>query len=332
MTRNLPTMGIRRLVAGGLLLGLVLGGGSLPVAGAAEAGGGPALESDPVALETALSCPDGLARREHPVVLLVHGTATTAAESWPAGMGVVLHRAGFDWCMVQLPGRAMVDIQRSTEYVVDAVRALHRRTGRQVSLIGHSQGALEVRWAVRWWPEVRAVVDDVITAAGANRPVSWTKSAFCARGCAEAIWQFSTGAAFMEALNRVPMPTGPSYSAIRSLTDELIQPAMPESSAVAAIDGAANLVIQDVCPGRPVSHVGLVFDAVFADMVLDALIHPGPADEGRIGHGTCTRAYPDGVDPLFASVNIATLYANAYPTAANAPKVDREPALRSYAR
>ena len=326
-------MGVRRRVVGILLaLGLVQGAVSATAVGAAGEGRGPALESDPVALETALSCPDGLAHAERPVVLLVHGTATTAAESWPAGMGVVLHRAGFDWCMVQLPGRAMVDIQRSTEYVVDAVRALHRRTGRQVSLIGHSQGALEVRWAIRWWPDVRAVVDDVITAAGANRPVPWTRTAFCARSCAESIWQFSAGAAFMEALNRVPTPEGPSYTAVRSLTDELIQPAMPESSAVATIDGATNLVIQDLCPGRPVSHVGLVFDAVFAAMVLDALHNAGPADQGRIDHGTCARAYPDGVDPLFASVNIATLYANAYPTAANAPKVDREPPLRSYVR
>lgn len=315
-----------------LALSLAQGGFSVSPVGAAGTEDGPALESDPVALETALSCPDGLSHAEHPVVLLVHGTATTAEETWPAGMGVVLHRAGFDWCTVQLPGRALVDIQRSTEYVVDAVRSLHRRTGRKVSMIGHSQGALEVRWAIRWWPDVRAVVDDVVTAAGANRPIPWTKTVFCGRSCAEPIWQFSTGAAFMEAINRVPAPEGPSYSAIRSLTDELIQPAMPESSAVATIDGAANLAIQDVCPGRPVSHVGLVFDAVFAAMTLDALQHPGPADQGRIEHGTCARPYADGVDPVVASVNIATLYANAYPAAAKAPKADREPQLRSYAR
>jgi hypothetical protein len=42
--------------------------------------------------------------------------------------------------------------------------------------------------------------------------------------------------------------------------------------------------------------------------------------------------YPDGVDRLFASVNITTLYLNAYPTAANAHRVDHEPPLRSYAQ
>jgi hypothetical protein len=310
-----------------LALGLVPGA----AAGAAEAG--PVLESDPVALGTALSCPEGLTHPPRPVVLLVHGTATTAQETWPLGMGVVLRRAGLDWCMVQLPGRALVDIQTSAEYVVDAVRALHRRTGGSVSMIGHSQGALQVRWAVRWWPDVRAVVDDVITAAGANRPIPWTKPAFCATGsCAPPIWQFSTGGAFMAALNRVPTPEGPSYTAIRSLTDELIQPAMPESTAVATIDGAANLVVQDLCPGRYVGHGGLVFDAVFAAMALDALLHPGPADAGRLDPTICAKAHPDGVDPASANVANTTLYANAFAAVAAGPKGDREPPLRSYAR
>jgi alpha-beta hydrolase superfamily lysophospholipase len=146
----------------------------LPPMAAAPAGdSGPPLLTDPVALDTAWSCPDGLTHPGRPVVLLVHGTATTAEESWTGGLGHVLPAAGFDWCMVQLPGRSLVDIQVSSEYVVAAVRAIHRRTGGQVSLVGHSQGALQIRWAVRWWPDVRAVVDDLFSLAGANRPIPW---------------------------------------------------------------------------------------------------------------------------------------------------------------
>src|SRR5581483_9599477 len=90
----------------------------------AAAGPGPALATDPVALDTALACPDGLHHPGRAVVLLVHGTATTATETWPSGLGRVLPAAGFDWCTVQLPGRALVDIQDSAEYVVAAVRRL----------------------------------------------------------------------------------------------------------------------------------------------------------------------------------------------------------------
>src|SRR2546423_7828619 len=88
---------------------------------------GPRLDVDPVKLRTALSCPDGLTHRHQPVVLLVHGTATTATESWPWGFGKVLPKAGFDWCMVQLPDREMGDIQVSNQYVVQAVRTLHSK-------------------------------------------------------------------------------------------------------------------------------------------------------------------------------------------------------------
>jgi len=83
---------------------------------------------------------------------------------------------------------------------------------------------------------------------------------------------------------------------------------------------------------RAVGHVPIVFDAVFAAMTLDALLHPGPASQARIDHGSCLRAYPDGVDPAVASANIATLYANAYASVFGAPRTDREPPLRSYAQ
>src|SRR5256714_7627001 len=164
----------------------------------------------------ALTCPHAFTHPQHPVVLLVHGTGTTAVESWPDGFGRSLPLAGFDWCMVQLPDRALGDIQISTEYVVAAVRRLALLTHRRVDLIGHSQGAVEIRWAVRFWPDVRAEVDDLITVAGANNGVD-TASYSCGLGyCAPAIWQMRVGAALEAALNAVPAPEGPSYTALYS--------------------------------------------------------------------------------------------------------------------
>jgi len=307
--------------------------GSATGAAAAHGAPGPALESDPVVLEMSLDCPEGLRRPDQNVVLLVHGTATTATETWPSGLGRVLTDAGFDWCTVQLPARALVDIQQSAEHVVSAVRTLHRRTSRKVSIVGHSQGALQPRWAVRWWPDVRAGVDDLITIAGANREIPWTKAAFCNPSCAPPIWQFSMGAKFMEALNRVPMPAGPSYTTIRSHTDNLIQPSVPDGAAVATIDGAVNIAVQDLCPGRAVEHAGLVFDAVALAVVLDALTHPdAAADPARVGNGHCAEVYATGIDPAVATAAIASIYANAFPAVAAGPQVDSEPPLRAYAR
>lgn len=332
ITLALSLLAFVSAVAPGSLAGAETGAAEGDAAGAHGAPG-PELESDPVVLETSLDCPQGLGRTDQNVVLLVHGTATTASETWPSGLGRVLTDAGFDWCTVQLPARALVDIQQSSEHVVAAVRTLNRRTGRKVSVVGHSQGALQPRWAIRWWPEVRAGVDDVITIAGANREIPWTKAAFCNPSCAPPIWQFSTGAKFMAALNQIPMPAGPSYTTIRSHTDNLIQPSLPEGAAVATIDGAVNIAVQDLCPGRVVDHAGLVFDAVAIAIVLDALTHPGAAaDPARVGDAHCAQVYGTGIDPVVATAAITSIYGNGFPAVLTGPQVDSEPPLRAYAK
>ncbi len=296
---------------------------------------GPALTVPPAQLAGALRCPSGRRHPARPVVLLVHGTGTTGEDSWPDGLGVVLHRAGRDWCMVTIPGRELDDIQQTSEYVVAAVRRLHRR-GRDVALVGHSQGADLIRWPVRWWPDVRAAVDDLVTIEGANQGVP-TASAVCARGaCAPAVWQYRVGSAFLQALNRVPTPAGPSYTAIGSLTDELLQPGLPAATSTARIPSpaAANLLVQDLCPGRPVTHVQAIFDAAELAIVLDAFDHRGPADLRRVGTASCTRLFAPGIDPIAATGAIAAVYAGAAGPTLAGPSTGKtaEPPLRPYAR
>jgi pimeloyl-ACP methyl ester carboxylesterase len=259
------------------------------------------------------------------VVLLVHGTGTTAAESWPNGFGRALPLAGFDWCMVQLPERALADIQVSSEYVVAAVRKL-ALNGRGVDLIGHSQGAVEIRWAVRFWPDVRADVEDLITLAGANNGV-WSADAACSLGhCAPPVWQMRVGAALEAALNRIPAPPGPSYTAIYSSTDELIQP-----TSSGAFAGASNVLIQNVCVGRWVEHAWELFDAASMAIALDALTHPGPANPARIPNSVCAQTTGPGVDLTTAMQSSATLGMNASAAILTGPTATSEPPLRPYA-
>jgi triacylglycerol lipase len=233
--------------------------------------------------------------------------------------------------MVELPDRALGDIQTSAEYVVAAVRAIHGRSGRQVSLVSHSQGADEIRWSVRWWPDVRAQVDDLVTLEGINGDAR-LPSAECIPGrCYPAAWQFRPGAAFIDALKRVPTPRGPSYTTIRSLTDEGVQPTWPESAAVGAIDGATNVLIQDICPGRAVEHAEALFDAAAIAVVMDALQHPGSADPARIGRAACGRVLANGIDAGRATLDIATGVVDALVRTKFGPQADREPPLRPYA-
>lgn len=320
-----PTRTVRVVLAAALLPLLLTTG-----AGAGAPAEGPALVEDPAALDAALDCPEGLTHFDRPIVLLVHGTATTAEESWPDGLGKVLPGAGFDWCTVQLPGRALVDIQTSSEYVVAAVRSLHERSGRKVSLVGHSQGAHQIRWAVRWWPDVRAVVKDLVSVAGSNRGLPYLSAQSCAFGCAPALWQQASGSAFIAAQNEVPIVKGPAYTSVYSLTDDLVQPALPAERAVATIDGAANIAVQDICPGRPVGHVQAVYDAAVTAVILDAFAHAGPANPARVDRAACFMTTPPGVDPGVAAARITAVYANGVRAVAAGPKTGAEPPLRPY--
>jgi hypothetical protein len=54
--------------------------------------------------------------------------------------------------------RALTDIQISTEYVVYAVRQMRDHYHSKVDILGHSQGALEGRWAIKFWPDGRCCI------------------------------------------------------------------------------------------------------------------------------------------------------------------------------
>lgn len=303
-------------------LAIALAGGH----GAAYAQTGPALEVSPEQVDRATACPDGLTRTGKPVVLLVHGTGSTAQESWPEGLGRTLPAAGYDWCTVDLPKRAMADIQHSAEYVVGAVRKLASSTGRKVSLVGHSQGAAEIRWAVRYWPEVRSSVDDLITLAGSNQGITASTRACSFGRCAPPVWQTRVGARFIDNLNAVAAPAGPSYTAVYTPDDEIVKPA-----SAATFAGASNVSTRQICPNRYVGHVTMIYDPVPVAVMLDALHHPGGAAAVRIDRAVCTAVVGQGMDPAASVIAANTFWAGALAAIATTPPVDAEPPLRAYA-
>ncbi|MFP5304868.1 MAG: esterase/lipase family protein [Gammaproteobacteria bacterium] len=310
----------RRAAAAAVLYGMTIGS---PQAAS------PALAVAPDALDAAYACTQPLHGGEH-AVLLVHGTSVTPEENWSWTYELALPAHGFATCTVRLPDYAFVDIQVSAEYVVHAIRRMHASTGRKIGIVGISQGGLEPRWAIRWWDDVAAAVDDLVMIATPNHGGPLANLA-CAAPCLPALWQQAEGSAFLTALNDGDETPGDiSYSSIYSLTDLVIQPAAPVPTA--ALDGAANVAVQDVCPGRIVDHVQHAFDAVVWALVLDALSHPGALDATRIDPGACLQDTMPLVDPLEARRRMAEVYVLAGQRQSGYErKVDREPALRAYA-
>jgi triacylglycerol lipase len=270
-------------------------------------------------LDASLECGtaiDGGGRAEP--VLLVHGTGVTPEQNWGWSYRPALRKAGFEVCWVALPDAAFGDIQVSAEYAARAIEVMNERTGERIDVIGHSQGGLSLRWAIKWF-QAGALVDDYVGFASPNHGTRTAASAARAGKCFEACWQMRPGSEFISALNRGDeTPGDASYTSIYTMNDEAVRPV--ESS---SLDGATNVVIQDVCPGRPVEHLLLAGDAVTWELAIDALAHRGPADAARISPLACFKLALPGATLNWPERGADTVDVR-YPS--------REPPLRPYAR
>jgi len=292
----------------------------------AMAASNPPLTIPTATLRAALHCPTSFSHPGHEAVLLVHGTGTNYRESWSWGYADGLGGMGYDVCGVDLPGYALGDIQDSTEYVVYAIDRIYTATGRKVDVVGHSQGNLELRWAVKWWPGLWAKVDDMVyLGSPAHGVVAGNLS--CVVPCGPPAYQMRPGSRLLAALNYGDETPGPiSNTSIYSYTDEAV---VPWSTAVT--DGATNIAVQSVCPGRVVSHGGLLYDAVTFRLVVDALSHAGPASPGRLPSGRCLEVLAPGVSAADVAT-VKTLFAvTVLARIVAARRVWIEPALKAYA-
>jgi triacylglycerol lipase len=269
-----------------------------PTTAQAQTAGGPTLQSADSTLAAALHCPATFAGAHNPV-LFVHGTTLTAESNWAWNYGKTLPRLGYDVCLVQLPDRARADMQVSSEYVVYAIRFMAAQAHRKVDVVGFSQGPLEPRWAIKYWPDVRNLVDDLVAMSGVGHGFTETE-VICSSECIAPFWQMKPESRFLNALNAGDETPGDvSYTSVYSRTDQFVWlangPNEPWTES-AKLDGASNIAIQDVCPGRSVEHVQAIYDAAMYAVIMDALTHDGPADAGRIDRSVCAQAAMPGVD------------------------------------
>lgn len=298
-------------------------------AAAAAAPPGPPLETPRAELDRAVRCPVAFSGSYEPL-LLVHGTAGRPEDHWALGYQKILPDLGFDVCTVRLPAFALGDIQVASEYVVHAVRVMAAASGKPVDIIGYSQGGLEPRWAVKYWLDVSAAVDDIVTLASPHHGTLVADGACSGGACDPAVWQMKQDASFIASLNAVDETPGAiDYTSIYSLHDELVQPAAP--TATAALDGAANILVQDVCPGRAVGHSAEPLDAVVFALAVDALTHPGPGDPSRIDPGACAETFLPGLTDDDGLIAQQVTYANGGEAFAAGGDSDAEPPLAWYA-
>jgi triacylglycerol esterase/lipase EstA (alpha/beta hydrolase family) len=277
----------------------------------------------------ALTCNGSLRHARDTPVLLVHGTFADSKINWSWNYKLTLPKLGYPACTVDLPHLSAGDIQTSSRYVVYAIRAMARRSGGDIAVIGLSQGGLNIRWALRWWPDLRRLVSDAVLFVPPNHGAKFSDDVCTAPGvCATSLYQMRGDSRFLKALNRgreaVP---GPDFTTVATADDNVFV-----TPAEARLAGARNIVIQDLCPGHRVDHVGTAYDGPTFAIALDALRHPGPAKPRRIAD-PCAREVMPGVTPAQAQAKVASYQSKlSQLLGPNGPKAPGEPPLARYAR
>ena len=295
---------------------------------------GPPLTVPTHKLAAALECHGGLAQADRAPILLVPGTTLTPQVEYSWNWEPALTELGRPFCTVTLPDNAMGDVQVAGEYVVYAIRTMHARSNRRVDVIGHSQGGMVPRWALRFWPGTRRMVDDVIGMSPSNHGTVDAVPA-CTAGCAPAFWQQRTGSNFLGALNSYEETfPGISYTSVYTRTDEVVVPNLGPAAS-SALHGSAgqitNVAIQDVCPADTSEHLAIgTYDNTAYALAIDALTHRGPADPDRVAASTCDHPLMPGVRPSSFATDYARELAYIGKVIATSPRVAREPPLACY--
>jgi triacylglycerol esterase/lipase EstA (alpha/beta hydrolase family) len=292
---------------------------------------GPALSVPSGELDAALSCTSGVTRGRESVLFVPGTTVNPDAYSW--NWLRALDELGRPYCTVTLPFDTTGDVQIAAEYVVSAIRTIAARTGRKVQVMGHSQGGIIPRFALRFWPDLRSQVDDYIAFAATNHGTV-IAGPMCTAGCQPAIWQQAIGSRLIQAMNSYQETfAGISYTQIYTHTDQIVQPNLDEhgSTSLSGPGKISNVATQDVCPANLADHIAVgSYDPVAYALAVDALEHPGPADPRRIPPSVCAEAVMPGVAPSTVATNLPVAWAQITRSLLTDPRVDAEPPLKSY--
>jgi len=330
-----------RLLSGAVVVtALVAVGGSSAQAEYAPINhAGPALQVPRTLLRAALRCTPSVRTNPREPILLVPGTTLTPEENFSWNYERALNALGLPFCTIELPNKAMSDIQVAGEYVVYALRKMSSFEGhskaRKVQIIGYSQGGMVPRWALRFWPDTRKLVDDDVGLDASNHGTITAESSCLKEGCAPAIWQQRNTSAFIAALNSYQETfPGISYTEIYTQEDEIVVPNTNEEGSSSVHTGGgqiANIAVQEVCPGHKAEHLAMgSYDPVGYALALDAVTHAGPAEKARIALSVCAEAFQPGVDPETFATEDAKYDQEIAETFGNSPHVASEPPLKCY--
>jgi triacylglycerol esterase/lipase EstA (alpha/beta hydrolase family) len=223
--------------------------------------------------------------KRHPYpVILVHGTYLNMGVSWTVA-APALERLGYcvfalDYGNSPTPGvNGVGDIPKSARQLKTFVDQVLKATGaKKVSIVGHSQGGMMPRYVIKFLGGA-SLVDDLVGLSPSNHGTTNPLAGPAAANGCPACGQQIAGSDFMKHLNagdQTPRPA--SYTVVETRNDEVVTPFQSEFLPASADGRVTNVLLQDACPSDQVEHVGIIYDPVALQWMLNALGRPGPAD------------------------------------------------------
>ncbi|MGQ0464733.1 MAG: esterase/lipase family protein [Sporichthyaceae bacterium] len=231
-----------------------------------------------------LNDPNCKLTESHPLpVVLVHGLGATARENWNffapylAAQGYCVYGRTYGqhpfW-----PGRGGIKpMETSAVELKGFVDQVLKHTGaKQVLMVGHSQGGIMPRYYLKFLDgakKVRSYVAWAPPSHGTNLSgfaeirhffPGWQgyMEPYCG-SCP----QFMPESDFIRRLNAGDeTPGATKYTVIATKYDQAVTPV-----STSFLEGAKNILLQDVDPANYVEHVGMAWDALTFQLTLDAL-------------------------------------------------------------
>lgn len=185
-------------------------------------------------------------------------------------LAAALRSAGRTAVIVDPVGDGTGDLRTQAEHLGEvATRVREDAEAASVDIIGYSAGGVVARLWVRDGGGAD-VTRRVLTVGSPQHGTSQAAlGAEFAGGCPEACEQLIPDSDLLRRLNAGDeTPEGPVWATIRSTTDQMVTPVDS-----AALSGALNIVVQDVCPGSTVAHGDLPRHPV-ALAALDSVLGP----------------------------------------------------------
>ena len=186
-----------------------------------------------------------------------------------AGLEVLagrLRATGRDAVVVPAPGEGTGDLRLAAEAVDEAADRALAAGAPSVDVVGYSAGGVVARlWARENLDRVRRVV--TLGSPHHGSRVAAAGALYAPAACPTACQQLVPESRLLSDLNDGDeTPDGPQWVSVWTAQDEIVTP--PDS---ARLDGALNVVVQDVCPGIAVPHGRLPTEPVVTGIVLQAL-------------------------------------------------------------